>query len=48
MVMKKTGILLILFVIIFSSCAALKENRAAHNQPFLPHREGKMKQKRHH
>jgi hypothetical protein len=45
--MKKIGVFLIFLAIIASSCARIREARAAHHQPFKPHHDKKMKQKRH-
>jgi len=46
--MKKISVFILFVVIATVSCRALKQKQAANHQPFKPHQEKKMKQKRHH
>jgi hypothetical protein len=45
--MKKNSVFIIIGILMFSSCAKLRESRAQNNQPFKPHQDKKMKQKHH-
>ncbi len=46
-IMKNIIVLLVFVAFIASSCARIREARAAHHQPFKPHQDKKMHQKRH-
>lgn len=45
--MKKVSVVILLGLLVFSSCRAIREKRAANHQPFKPHHDKPMKQKRH-
>ncbi len=44
--MKKISIFIIFIMIVSSSCEAMRQKRAANNQPYKPHQDKPMKKKR--
>lgn len=45
--MKKISVFIIFVMVVASSCSAIKQKQAANHQPFKPHQDKPMKQKRH-